>query len=283
MDYDKITKEIRKEIFLTAYSASIAHIASAFSIVEVMYVLYEKRILRYDPLDPTADDRDWFILSKGHGSLALYCELYRCGFFDKEILQSFSKPGTILGGEPCYPLTPGVECSTGSLGHGLSFAVGVARSKKADGRNEKVYCLLGDGECEEGTTWEALMFASHMNLDNLIILVDSNKIQKMDSLENVIGIKSLKNYFETFGCDVYEVDGHNVDEIYNCLIQENHSCRPKAVILNTVKGKGVSIIENNANWHWRLPKKKELKYFMNELNITEEEIEHAKGLRNSFV
>ncbi|MDD5924312.1 MAG: transketolase [Clostridia bacterium] len=283
MDYEKITKEIRKEIFLTAFGANIAHIASAFSIVEVMYVLYEQKILHYDPLNPTADDRDWFILSKGHGSLALYYELYKCGFFDKDMLRSFSKPGTVLGGEPCYPLTPGVECSSGSLGHGLSFAVGVAKSKKIDGRNENVYCLVGDGECEEGSTWEALMFASHMNLDNLIILVDCNKIQKMDSVEKVIGIKSLKPYFETFGCDVYEVDGHNIDEIRECLQNMNTSSKPKAVLLNTVKGKGVSIIENNANWHWRLPKKKELKYFMQELNISEEEVEYAKSLRNSVV
>ena len=283
MDYESITKEIRKEIFLSAYSASIAHIASAFSIVEVMYVLYEKGVLKYNAVDPLDENRDWFILSKGHGSLALYCELYRCGFFDRNTYMSFSKPGSILGGEPCFPTTPGVECSSGSLGHGLSFAAGVAYSKKSDGRNEKVYCLVGDGECEEGSTWEALMFAAHNDLDNLIILVDCNKLQKMDSLENVIGIKSLAPYFKTFGCDVFEVDGHNVDDIFECLSQENRSKKIKAVILNTVKGKGVSIIENNANWHWRLPKKKELKYFMTELNISEEEIEYAKSLRNGTV
>lgn len=283
MDYEIITKEIRKEIFLTAYSASIAHIASAFSIVEVMYVLYEQGILKYNADNPLDEARDWFILSKGHGSLALYYELYKCGFFDKDTLMSFSKAGSILGGEPCYPITPGVECSSGSLGHGLSFATGVAFSKKTEGRQEKIYCLLGDGECEEGSTWEALMFAVHNKLDNLVILVDCNKIQKMDSLENVMGIKSLAPYFQTFGCDVFEVDGHNIDEIKSCLAINNTSGKPKAVILNTVKGKGVSIIENNPSWHWRLPKKKELKYFMDELNITQEEIEYAKSLRNSTV
>ncbi|MED9969859.1 MAG: transketolase [Ruminococcus sp.] len=280
MDYEKITREIRKEIFLTAYSASIAHISSAFSIVEVMYVLYEQKVLHYDPQNPSDENRDWFILSKGHGSLALYYELYKCGFFDRETFKSFSKPGSILGGEPCYPITPGVECSSGSLGHGLGFAAGVAFSKKTDNKNEKVYCLVGDGECEEGSTWEALMFASHQNLDNLVILVDCNKIQKMGSLENIIGIKNLAPYFELFGCDVHEVDGHNIDQIRECLLKENKSGKPKAVILNTIKGKGVSIIENDANWHWRLPKKKELKYFMNELGITEKEVEYAKSLRN---
>jgi transketolase len=280
MDYGDIVRDIRKEIFLTAYSADIAHIASAFSIVEVMYALYEKKILHYDPTNPKSDDRDWFILSKGHGSIALYYELYKCGFFDKETLMSFSKPGSILGGEPCYPITPGVECSSGSLGHGLGFASGVAWSKKSEGRKEKVYCLVGDGECEEGSTWEALMFASHMKLNNLTILVDSNKLQKMDSVENVAGVRSLRPYFETFGCSVTEVDGHDIDQICECLLQENETERPKVVILNTVKGKGVSIIENNPGWHWRLPKKKELKLFMDELNISEEEIEYAKSLRN---
>ena len=283
MDYERVTKEIRKEIFLTAYSANIAHIASAFSIVEVMYVLYDQKVLRYNAENPMDETRDWLILSKGHGSLALYCELYRCGFFDRKTLMSFSKPGSVLGGEPCYPITPGVECSSGSLGHGLGFAAGVAHAKKADQRKEKVYCLIGDGECEEGSVWEALMFASHHGLDNLVILVDCNQIQKMDSLEKVVGIRSLAPYFQTFGCDVCEVDGHDIDEIRACLSQDNTSGKPKAVLLNTVKGKGVSIIENNANWHWRLPKKKELKYFMDELNITEEEIKYAKSLRDSSV
>lgn len=276
MDYNKLTKELRKEIFLTAYSASVAHIASAFSIVEVMYVLYEQGILNYDSKNPAKEDRDYFILSKGHGSLALYNELCRVGFFDKQVLRSFSKPDSILGGEPCYPHTPGVECSTGSLGHGLSFATGIADAKKIDGRTEKVYCLLGDGECEEGTTWEAVMFAVHRKLDNLTILVDCNKIQKMDSLESVISIKSLKPHFEGFGCCVQEVDGHDIDSIRECLSSENTSGVPRVVLLNTVKGKGVSIIENNSKWHWRLPKKKELKYFMSELDISEEEIRLCK-------
>ena len=283
MDYGSITKQIRKDIFLAAYSAGIAHIASAFSIVETMYALYEKKVLNYNAADPFAENRDRFILSKGHGSLALYCELYRCGFFDRETFMSFSKPGSILGGEPCFPLTPGVECSTGSLGHGLGFAAGVALALKSDGKGEKVYCLVGDGECEEGSIWEALMFASHMGLDNLVVLVDSNRIQKMDRLETIVGVKDLAPYFKIFGCNVCEIDGHDIDSICACLKQENTSEKPRAVILNTVKGKGVSIMENSADWHWRLPKKKDLKCFMQELGITEKEIEDAKSLRNGVI
>lgn len=276
MSYEKITKEIRKEIFLTAYSASIAHIASAFSIVETMYALYEGGVLHIDPSNPHMPERDIFVLSKGHGSLALYYELYKTGFFSKDVLCSFSKPGSILGGEPCYPDVPGVECSTGSLGHGLGFAAGIALSKKMDGRSEQVYCLLGDGECQEGSVWEALMFAVHSQLDNLTILVDYNKIQKMGTLKDIMGIVSVDVLFNHLGCEVQKVDGHDIDQIKTCLMQKNVSHVPRVVVLDTVKGKGVSIMENNPRWHWRLPNKKELKVFMKELDITEEEISACK-------
>ena len=276
MDLDDVMKKIRKEIFLVANRASIAHIASAFSIVETLYVLYEEGVLKYDSKNPNWEERDYFVLSKGHGSLALYYELYQNGFFDRETFYSFSSADSILGGEPCYPTIPGVECSTGSLGHGLNFAVGVALSKKMDCRAEKVYCLIGDGECEEGSTWEALMFACKQSLDNLTILVDSNRIQKMDFLTSIMGIDSWKNHFEAFGCQVEVVNGHCVSEIKKVLTSENKSQKPRVVILNTVKGKGVSIMENNPAWHWKLPNKKELKYFMNELSISEEEIMECK-------
>ena len=281
MKYGETLKAIRREIFLTAYGAGAAHISSAFSIVETLFALYELGILHFDAHNPLEESRDWFILSKGHGSLALYCELYRCGFFDRDTFRSFSKPDSILGGEPCFPATPGVECSTGSLGHGLGFATGVAYSKKMECRKEKVYCLLGDGECQEGSIWEAVMFAVHMQLSNLVILVDCNRIQKMDNIDHIMGIQSLAPYFKTFGCETYCIDGHNVEEIVDCLSTDNIGQTPKAVLLHTVKGKGVSIIENNPAWHWRLPKKKELKYFMDELGISEKEIEYAKGLRQN--
>jgi transketolase len=283
MDYDCITKEIRKDIFLAAYSASNAHLASAFSIVETMYALYEQGVLHVNPQNPQDPTRDWFILSKGHGSLALYCELYRRGFFDRDTFLSFSKPSSSLGGEPCFPAVPGVECSTGSLGHGLGFAAGAAFAKKLDGRSEKVYCLVGDGECQEGSTWEALMFASRQGLDNLTVLVDCNGLQKMDRVEAIMGIPSLAPHFQVFGCETAEVDGHDIHAIRACLSAENRSGKPRAVLLRTVKGKGVSIMENDPGWHWRLPKKKELKVFMQELGISEEEAEYAKSLRNGTV
>ena len=274
--YEKELKEIRKTIFLTGYSASIAHLASAYSIVEILYTLYNKKVLKFDPKNPQDEDRDIFILSKGHGSLAYYTTLAKVGFFNEELLKTFSKPGSILGGEPALPHIPGVEATTGSLGHGLSYGVGIALGKKLDNKNNKVYVLLGDGECEEGTVWEAVMFAAHKNLNNLIIIVDNNKIQKMGTLQDVMSIETWKDKFEAFGCNVVDVDGHDVEALENILTKNYNSTKPLVVIANTIKGKGVSIVENDPRWHFKLPSKKELKTFMAELDVTEEEVAECK-------
>lgn len=275
MTEDKIVKKLRKDIVLTGYSASMAHLASAFSIVEIVYVLYSHNILKYDSKNPSLESRDRFILSKGHGSLALYSVLCLNGFFDRDTLKAFAKPGSILGGEPSINI-PGVEAATGSLGHGLSIGAGMALAKKLDNKKEKVYVLLGDGECQEGTIWEAIMFAAHYNLDNLIAIVDCNKIQKMGSIEDIMSITSWKDKFESFGWLVEEIDGHNIEKLDKALKKENNSGKPKVILADTIKGKGVSIVENNPKWHWKLPNKKELKLFMQELDISEEEIEECK-------
>ena len=275
MKDNKNLLNIRKEIFLTGYSASMAHLASAYSIVELIYVLYEKNILKYDATNPKKEDRDIFILSKGHGSLALYVTLERCGFFDKAFLRSFAKKGSHLGGEPTIPDVAGIEATTGSLGHGLSIATGIAMAKKIDKKDEKVYVLLGDGELEEGTVWEAVMFAVHQNLSNLIIIVDNNKIQKMSTVENVMSIKDWGSKFTSFGCNVIEIDGHNVEEIENTFKTLDKE-KVNVIIANTIKGKDLSLMENDPRWHWRLPSKKELKTFVSELEISEEELEECK-------
>ena len=275
MKDNKNLLNIRKEIFLTGYSASMAHLASAYSIVELIYVLYEKNILKYDATNPKKEDRDIFILSKGHGSLALYVTLQRCGFFDKAFLRSFAKKGSHLGGEPTIPDVAGIEATTGSLGHGLSIATGIAMAKKIDKKYEKVYVLLGDGELEEGTVWEAVMFAVHQNLSNLVIIVDNNKIQKMSTVENVMSIKDWDSKFTSFGCNVIQIDGHNVEKIENTFKTLDKE-KVNVIIANTVKGKGLSLMENDPRWHWRLPSKKELKTFVSELEISEEELEECK-------
>lgn len=272
---DKELLEIRKKIFLTGYSVNIAHLASAFSIVEILYSLYVNKKLKYNAKNPNMDTRDIFVLSKGHGSLALYVMLNKVGYFNDEFLESFCKPNSVLGGEPCIPHIPGVEATTGSLGHGLSLGVGMALAKKMDKRDEKVYVLVGDGELEEGAMWEAIMFAAKEKLNNLIVIVDCNKIQKMGSIEDVMGISSWNSKFKSFGWNVKEIDGHNVDEIDKVLDEDNKD-KPLVILANTIKGKGVSIIEDDPRWHWRLPNKKELKVFMKELNISEEEIVACK-------
>ena len=275
---DKELLELRKKIFLTGYSVNIAHLASAFSIVEILYSLYINKNLNYDPKNPMWENRDIFILSKGHGSLALYSVLQEVGFFDLDYLKSFCKKGSPLGGEPCIPNIPGIEATTGSLGHGLSVGVGIALAKKLNGRKEKTYVLLGDGECEEGTVWEAIMFAAHYKLNNLVAILDCNHIQKMGTTKDIMSIDNWKNRFEAFGWEVREVDGHNVKDLDKVFQKKNETEKPMIIIANTVKGKGVSIVENDPRWHWRLPSKKELKVFMQELNISEEEIAECRKL-----
>lgn len=275
MEDKKELLNIRKEIFLTGYSASMAHLASAYSIVELIYVLYEKNILNYDSKNPNMENRDIFILSKGHGSLALYVILKRCGFFDKKFLTSFAKPGSFLGGEPTIPDIPGIEATTGSLGHGLSIGTGIAMAKKIDKKEEKVYVLLGDGELEEGTIWEAVMFAVHQNLSNLVIIIDNNRLQKMSTVENVMGINDWKNRFSSFGCNVIEIDGHDIESIFDTFNTLSND-KVNVILANTIKGKGLSLMENDPRWHWRLPSRKELKTFVSKLEITEEELEECK-------
>lgn len=271
-DLDKTLKEIRKEIFLTGYSVNIAHLASAFSLVEILYSLYHNQHLHYDPKNPDKDTRDRFILSKGHGSLALYVMLAREGIISQEQLASFCKPGSSLGGEPVLNSVPGIEATSGSLGHGLSLGAGMALAKKLDHRSEKVYVLLGDGECQEGAIWEAVMFAAAKQLDNLIAIIDDNALQKMGKTSDIMGITSWAEQFKAFNWDVQEVDGHDVTALDQIFAKPNTTKKPRAIIAHTIKGKGVSIVEGDARWHWRLPSKRELKTFVQELNISEEEI-----------
>lgn len=266
--------QLRKDIFLTGYSAGVAHLASAFSLAEIMYALYCKNMLRFNAEDPSWDGRDKLILSKGHGSLALYAGLCMAGFFDKETLLSFCKPGSALGGEPCIPDIPGVEASTGSLGHGLSIGVGMALAAKIDNSDSKTFVILGDGECQEGSVWEAVMSAASFNLDKLTVILDNNRLQKMGTVSDIMKIDSWCSRWESFGWTATEIDGHNLDEICDCLAET--SAGPRVIIAHTVKGKGVSLMENNAGWHWRLPSKRELKVFTAELGISEEELLQCK-------
>lgn len=264
-------KEIRKKIFLTAYRGGIAHLASAFSCVEILYTLYLKGIMKYNIYNLNFPERDRFILSKGHGGLALYVVMVEAGLMPEEELMTFLQPGTHIGGEPCMRDMKGIEASTGSLGHGLSMAVGMAMANKMDERQSKTYVLLGDGECEEGVIWEAATSAVTFQLDNLVAILDCNSIQKLKTVEDTIGYVDWNKRWQAFGWEVVETDGHDTEALYQVLSVENQIGKPRLVIAKTTKGKGVSIMENDPKWHYRMPKKKELKVFAEELGIMEGE------------
>lgn len=273
MSEKKAILNLKKKIFLTAYRAGAAHLASAFSVIDFLYVLYCKKIINYDISDPWNDRRDRLILSKGHACLALYVILNEIGMITDEELKSFCQPGSHLGGEPKLGAAPGIEASTGSLGHGLSFGVGIAMACKINKYDNKIYVVLGDGECQEGSVWEAAMSASNFKLDNLIVIVDDNRLQAMDSVDSIMGIKSWKGKWEAFGFDVCEMDGHNPDDIAQILTKEAHAGKPRLIVSHTVKGHGISFMEEVPIWHFRMPNEEELEIVMKELGISEGELE----------
>ena len=264
--------DLRKNIFLTGYSGGMAHLASCFSAVEILYTLYLKNIMKYNVHDPDWEERDRFVLSKGHGALALYAVLCKAGFLTEDEYRSYLHPGCRIGGEPCMRDLKGIEATTGSLGHGLSMAVGMALAQKLDRFNSNTYVLLGDGECEEGSIWEAAMSASSLELDNLTAILDCNELQKTGRVEETLRVIQWREKWAAFGWDVEEVDGHDTDALKECFLKRCMNGRPKMIIAHTVKGKGVSVMENNPIWHFKLPNKKELKFFKEELQITDEEL-----------
>lgn len=267
-------KELRKRIFLIGYKGKMAHLASCFSALEILYTLYVKNILSYDAQNPKWEDRDRFVLSKGHAGLALYVVLNRTGLVSDDVLWSYLQENSMIGGEPCMRDCQWIEATTGSLGHGLPMAVGMAMALKMNGSKAKVYVLLGDGECQEGTIWEAAMNASQFKLDNLVVILDSNKIQKMDLVENTMGNPMWKEKWTSFGFEVIDVDGHDIEQLQNVFEEQiEGNEKPHLVIAHTIKGRGVSIMEGNPAWHFKLPNKKELKMVMEELNIAEEELQ----------
>lgn len=264
-------REIRKEIFIQAYHAGGAHMGAAFSVTDILGVLYFGDVLHYQPENPEWSERDKVILSKGHAGVALYAALAIAGYFDKEHLKTFCKPGSNLGGHPKINEIPGVEASTGALGHGLSFAIGIAYANKVDKKKNHVYVILGDGECQEGSVWEGALSASTLELDNLTVIVDHNKLQAMDSLEKIVHMSPFADKWKAFGWNVVEIDGHNCGEIKEALLTRQVG-KPTLVVANTVKGKGVSFMENVPIWHYRMPNEQELPILMAELGIAEEEL-----------
>jgi len=245
-------REFRRQIVEITYRSGKAHIGSALSCIDIVATLY-LGILRLKPQNPRYSRRDRFILSKGHGCLALYTLLAERGYLKKDALYSFCQFGTALGGHPDMQLIPGAEVSSGSLGHGLSIGLGMAIAGKADKSKYKVYVLLGDGECQEGSVWEAVMAAPHFKADNLAAIVDNNGLQVLDTVDNTIStLQPLAEKFRTFGWEVKEIDGHNIKQILDTLRSVPFKKgKPSCIIAHTIKGRGVSFMENQLNWHYR--------------------------------
>ena len=251
-------KKLKQIIVNASAKSGEGHIPSAFSVLDILWVLYDK-ILKIDPKNPRAHDRDFFILSKGHASLGLYAVLAEKGFFSLSELENFGKFNSMLGGHPDRNKIPGVEASTGSLGHGFPISIGVALGLKIKKMDNKVFVLIGDGECNEGTVWESALLASHHNLSNLCCIVDYNH-----STDRALEMGDIAEKFKSFGWNTCVINGHNHEEIYNALIKK--SDKPKAIIANTIKGYGAKIMENNPAWHHKSPSPEEFDILLEELS-----------------
>ena len=268
----KIAKSVRQDIITMINSASSGHPGGSLSAVDILSVLYFKCMKHYKEWNkhPDWENRDRFVLSKGHASSALYSVLARCGYFDEKELLTFRKLGTRLQGHPSYGFLPGIEVSTGSLGQGLSLACGIALGVRLDKRASKVFVMLGDGEIQEGQIWEAAMNASHYKLGNLIAILDRNNLQIDGCTEHIKALNPLDKKWEAFGWHVIEIDGHNYQEIYQAVKEASRigeeKSKPVMIIANTIKGKGVSFMENNCSWHGKAPNNDETKLALRELN-----------------
>ncbi|MFC1521975.1 transketolase [Elusimicrobiota bacterium] len=265
---------LRERILDIALKAGKGHVPPAFSCVDILTTLYYGSILRYRPDDPKWDKRDRFILSKGHGCLALYCALSDAGFFPERELFCFSGHGSMLAGHPDTRV-PGVEVVSGSLGHGLGMGAGMALAARMDKKTWRAYVLLGDGECNEGALWEAAMFAGHHRLSNLVAIVDRNGLGATDFTENFLSLEPLDRKWKVFGWDVMRINGHSFKALQKALLRAKsaRAKKPSVIIADTVKGKGVDFMQNSPLWHHRLPKGDEAQQAMRTLRSC---VERAK-------
>jgi transketolase len=258
-----IARHLRRSIVSTIGKARAGHIGGDLSVTDIMTTLFFG-VLRLDPTDAAAAGRDRFILSKGHCAAALYSVLALRGFIAQDALATFMQPLSALNGHPNRRKVPGVEANTGPLGHGLPIAVGCAIASKLSGRNWNTYVVLGDGELQEGSNWEAAMSAGHRGLDTLLAVVDRNRLQQGARTEDTNRLEPLADKWASFGWEVETVDGHDYGELYRAFTRPR-SGRPLCVIANTVKGKGISFIEDRVEWHHKVPSPEQVEIAMQEL------------------
>ena len=264
-ELEKIANQIRIGIVKEVYHGKSGHPGGSLSCADILTVLYFNQ-MNIDPRIPDSQARDRFVLSKGHASPALYSTLAQRGYFDQEKLLTFRGIDSVLQGHPDMKHIPGVDMSTGSLGQGLSCANGMAMASKLNKDGNRVYCLVGDGEIEEGQIWEAAMSASHYKLDNLCVIVDNNNLQIDGSIEEVMSSYPIDEKFESFGFHVIKVDGHNIQELITAFNEAKATKgRPTAIIAKTVKGKGVSFMENQVGWHGKAPNEEQYNTAMHDL------------------
>jgi len=250
MNLENMARRMRRRMLDMAVSAGAnsSHFGGGLSIIDITATLYGE-IMNLNPENPEWEERDRFILSKGHGVLGYYTALSEVGFIPEEDLETFGKNGTYLYGHPVMNRSKGIEFSNGSLGMGLSLGIGVALAGKRKKMDYKVYVLLGDGECNEGSVWEAAMAGSHFQLDNLVAILDRNNFQQTGSNKDIMSVENLASKWESFGWNVSEIDGHNISEIYDALKAVKNQKGPNAIVARTIKGKGFSFSENNNDWH----------------------------------
>ena len=264
-ELENMAKEVRRGILEEVYNAQSGHPGGSLSVADILTVLYFKE-LNIDEKNPKWEDRDRMVLSKGHCSPALYSCLANRGFFPVEDLKTFRKLDSYLQGHPDMNKIPGVDMTTGSLGQGLSAAVGMAIAGKMDKKDYRVYCVLGDGEIEEGQIWEAAMSAKKYALDNLCVIVDNNNLQIDGTVEEVMSPYPIDEKFKSFGFEMIKIDGHNMQEILDAFDVAKHvKGKPVCIIAKTIKGKGVSFMENQVGWHGKAPNEEQYKMAMDEL------------------
>lgn len=259
---------MRTKILDVSHRCSLStHLGGGLSIVDIMATLYSS-VLRYRVVDPSWEDRDRFILSKGHGVLGYYAALLAAGIISEENFASFQTNESDLISHPVMNLNLGIESSNGSLGHGLSLAVGISLAAKKKGKDFKTYVLLGDGECDEGSVWEAIMAAAHLRLDNLTAIIDYNKLQSDGDSRQIIDLGDLAGKFAAFGWNVCDINGHDIDAISAAFAKEFERVAPKVIVAHTVKGKGISFMENNNVWHHNRLTKTNFDLALAELGVT---------------
>jgi transketolase len=263
-DTQEFAREIRKLCLKMVYEAKASHIGGALSMADILAVLF-CRILNFDSSNPQMKDRDRLLLSKGHTCTCLYAALALKGFFDLELLNTYTQDGSVFISHASH-LVPGVEFSTGSLGHALSVGCGMSLASKRKKENYKTYVIVSDGELDEGSNWESILFAPQHKLNNLILIIDYNKIQSLGAVKEVINLDPLGKKFEAFNWEVYEIDGHDHSAIYNALNSFKQNEKPKVIVANTIKGKGVDFMENKLLWHYKSPSEAEYIDAINKIN-----------------